>query len=112
MTDCDFSLVAKRPDGYFPNYLPGQLAILVIRTGPNKQVNRKVYRKRRFRKLGEQNWVLQEDMLLGNTDENGVFIKYAYLPDDPNLIGDYQDTYFDPECSREDYLNYTIHPKP
>lgn len=113
MTDCNFNLDADRPDRYFPDYHPGQLAILVVRTGPNKQVNRQVYRKRWFtRELGiNENWIYQGETSLDNTDENGVMIRYAYLPNDPDLFGYYYDEYFIRGCPNKDHLEFNISPR-
>ena len=108
MTDCNFSLDAARPDGYFPNYQFGNVAILRLRTHP-KQINQRVCRKRWFKKFGEKRYTYQGEVTLGTTDSNGIFVKYAYIPDDPNLHGYYHDKYYICDCpQRWDVLSYSV----
>lgn len=107
MTNCDFSIDAARPDGYFPSYQSGNVAILRIRTYP-QQIKREACRKRWFKKFGERRWTYQGKTSLGYTDENGVLVRYAYIPNAPDLFGHYYDEYSICDCPNKDNLTYTI----
>ena len=97
MAGCNFTLDADRPDGHYPNYQVSDVAILRIKTDP-QQPNRKLCRKRWFRKPGDHSYKYQGETDLRSTDSNGVSVQSTYIPNKPSIFGDYIDRYYICDC--------------
>ena len=85
---------AFRPDGNYPKYQLGDLAVLVVKTNVPDIA---VYRGRHKRPLSGGSYQSYGWTYLGQTQpgpfgQEGWLINALTLPDDPNLLGDYIDT--------------------
>ena len=107
-----FILRAKRYNfGQFPfsdsdpsKYYPGDLAILAIRTKPF-QLAQQVWRRRYYRKNSTTPYSSQGFTKIGDTsDQDGTFVNWAEIPNDPELFGDYVDIYHVPRERGETYI--------
>ncbi len=99
------------PGGSSTKYYPGDLALLVIKTNPY-QLNQSVWRRRYYRKNPTTPYYYQESVELGSTSEqDGVFVNWAVIPDKSSLFGEYLDIYHVPNTSGpSDLLFFSICP--